>query len=67
MLSAITSNRASPGWAQMHGFRGETADVAAMNNRIQLDLWYINNWNFWLDFRIMARTFIELCRSRNAY
>ena len=55
------------GWAQMHGFRGETADVAAMKNRIQLDLWYINNWNFWLDFRIMGRTFIELLRSTNAY
>ena len=51
------------GWAQMHGFRGETADVTAMKNRIQLDLWYINNWNFWLDFRIMGRTFIELLRS----
>ena len=55
------------GWAQMHGFRGETADVAAMKNRIQLDLWYINNWNFWLDFRIMGRTFIELLRPTNAY
>lgn len=30
------------GWAQIHGFRGET-DVALMSERIQLDLWYINN------------------------
>ena len=55
------------GWAQIQGFRGETADLAAMHKRIQLDLWYINNWSFLLDFRILAKTGIELCRSRNAY
>jgi Undecaprenyl-phosphate glucose phosphotransferase len=55
------------GWAQIQGFRGETADLAAMHKRIQLDLWYINNWSVLLDFRILAKTGIELCRSRNAY
>ena len=55
------------GWAQTHGFRGETVDVAAMKKRIQLDLWYINNWSLWLDFRVLARTCIELSRPRNAY
>ena len=55
------------GWAQTHGFRGETADVKSMERRIQLDLWYINNWSLWLDFRIVARTCIELLRPRNAY
>ena len=38
------------GWAQIHGFRGQTADVGLMKKRIQLDLWYINNWSFWLDY-----------------
>lgn len=55
------------GWAQTHGFRGETPDLNLMKRRIQLDLWYINNWSFWLDFRIVARTAIELLRPRNAY
>jgi undecaprenyl-phosphate galactose phosphotransferase/putative colanic acid biosynthesis UDP-glucose lipid carrier transferase len=55
------------GWAQTHGFRGETADVSSMSKRIQLDLWYINNWSLWLDIRIIARTCIELLRPRNAY
>ena len=55
------------GWAQIHGFRGETADVALMEKRIQLDLWYINNWSLWLDLRIIARTGVEVLRSRNAY
>ena len=42
------------GWAQTHGFCGETVDVAAMKKRIQLDLWYINNWSLWLDFRVFT-------------
>ena len=54
------------GWAQIHGFRGET-DVALMEKRIQLDLWYINNWSLWLDLKIMARTCVEVLRIQNAY
>jgi Undecaprenyl-phosphate glucose phosphotransferase len=55
------------GWAQTHGFRGETADVNLMKKRVQLDLWYINNWSLWLDFRILGRTCIELMKPHNAY
>jgi Undecaprenyl-phosphate glucose phosphotransferase len=55
------------GWAQIHGYRGETAEVSSMKERIQLDLWYINNWSLWLDFRIVARTCVELMHPRNAY
>ena len=55
------------GWAQVNGYRGETADVALMHKRIQCDLWYINNWSLWLDLRIMARTCIVVFRPRNAY
>ncbi len=55
------------GWAQIRGFRGETADVALMEKRIQLDLWYINNWSLWLDLRIIARTCVEVLRRENAY
>jgi Undecaprenyl-phosphate glucose phosphotransferase len=55
------------GWAQIHGYRGATADAAQMDKRIQLDLWYIDNWSLWLDLTIMLRTCIELLRPRNAY
>lgn len=55
------------GWAQTRGSRGETVDIAAMDKRIRLDLWYINNWNFWLDVRILMQTCLELLRPRNAY
>src|SRR6476659_10946068 len=37
------------GWAQIHGLRGETATVDVMEKRVELDLWYINNWSLWLD------------------
>ena len=55
------------GWAQVHGFRGETRELDLMQERINLDLWYINNWNIWLDLWIIIRTCFEVARSRNAY
>jgi lipopolysaccharide/colanic/teichoic acid biosynthesis glycosyltransferase len=27
-----------------------------MARRVEFDLWYINNWSLWLDFKIMLRT-----------
>jgi Undecaprenyl-phosphate glucose phosphotransferase len=44
------------GWAQVHGYRGETPTTELMAKRIELDLWYINNWNLWLDIKILLRT-----------
>ncbi|MDR3414451.1 MAG: exopolysaccharide biosynthesis polyprenyl glycosylphosphotransferase [Formivibrio sp.] len=55
------------GWAQIHGLRGETADVNAMHRRIEHDIWYALNAGLLLDVEILARTVIELFRSRNAY
>lgn len=48
------------GWAQVHGFRGDTDLVA----RVQYDLYYLENWSFWLDLQIMVLTFIH---RKNAY
>jgi Undecaprenyl-phosphate glucose phosphotransferase len=55
------------GWAQVHGYRGETAGVDQMKRRVDLDLWYINNWSLILDLRILCRTCVEVPRQRNAY
>jgi exopolysaccharide biosynthesis polyprenyl glycosylphosphotransferase len=55
------------GWAQVNGFRGETARVSLMKQRIDLDLWYVTNWSFWLDLRILFWTVLEVLRTRNAF
>jgi len=55
------------GWAQVNGYRGETARVEQMEKRVECDLWYIKNWSFWLDLRILILTGFELLRRRNAY
>jgi Undecaprenyl-phosphate glucose phosphotransferase len=55
------------GWAQVNGLRGETSHLEQMEQRVFLDLWYIKNWSFWLDLRIIALTLFELVRGRNAY
>jgi exopolysaccharide biosynthesis polyprenyl glycosylphosphotransferase len=47
------------GWAQVNGLRGEAED---MERRIDLDLWYIENWSYGLDFRIIWRTCFEVLR-----
>ena len=45
------------GWAQVTGYRGETKELWQMKGRIERDLWYIENWSFWLDARIIWMTF----------
>jgi undecaprenyl-phosphate galactose phosphotransferase/putative colanic acid biosynthesis UDP-glucose lipid carrier transferase len=55
------------GWAQIHGCRGETAEVGQMKNRLDHDLWYINKWSLRLDLLILLRTVVEVVRHRNAY
>jgi Undecaprenyl-phosphate glucose phosphotransferase len=55
------------GWAQCNGARGATPSIEHISERVKLDLWYINNWNLWLDIQILIRTFFEVLRKRNAY
>jgi len=51
------------GWAQVNGQRGETRQVEDMERRVELDLWYIDNWSLTLDLRILWRTCFELARA----
>lgn len=55
------------GWAQIRGYRGETAHVEQMKGRVDCDLWYINNWNLTLDLKILLLTCLELGRRDSAY
>ena len=43
------------GWAQVHGFRGDTS----IKKRIEHDIYYIENWNIVLDIYILAKTLIN--------
>jgi putative colanic acid biosynthesis UDP-glucose lipid carrier transferase len=55
------------GWAQVHGLRGETAQVEQMEERIRRDLEYIKNWSPMLDIRIIFMTVVMIFRDKNAY
>jgi len=44
------------GWAQVNGYRGETDTLEKMEKRVEYDLWYIDNWSFGLDLRIIFKT-----------
>jgi Undecaprenyl-phosphate glucose phosphotransferase len=51
------------GWAQVHGWRGSTS----LPERIEHDLYYIQNWSLGLDVRIMIMTLWRGLFNSNAY
>jgi len=55
------------GWAQVNGWRGETAELDKMEQRVQHDLEYIRNWNLLLDLKIIFMTIFGSKNRRNAY
>lgn len=55
------------GWAQCNGARGATPSVEHISERVKFDLWYVNNWSFWLDIQILIKTVFEVLRKTNAY
>lgn len=55
------------GWAQIHGWRGETDTEEKIINRVEYDLYYIENWSVGFDLYILARTLLAVFRSENAY
>jgi polysaccharide biosynthesis protein PslA len=55
------------GWAQIHGWRGETDTEEKLLKRLEHDLYYIENWSLLLDFVILARTTIVFFFQKTAY
>jgi len=51
------------GWAQINGLRGDTS----IAERTKYDLWYIENWSLWLDFKIFLRTAFKILFDKSAY
>ena len=50
------------GWAQVNGHRGEIKDSEAIKMRVLNDLWYLENWNIWLDIRIIFLTIYKVIK-----
>ena len=55
------------GWAQINGWRGEIDSDEKIKGRVASDLYYIENWSLWLDFKILVLTPIRLLNTENAY
>jgi Undecaprenyl-phosphate glucose phosphotransferase len=55
------------GWAQVNGHRGATDTLEKMQRRVEYDLYYIDNWSFWFDLRIMIMTLFSKTSYTNAY
>lgn len=51
------------GWAQVNGYRGDTS----IRMRIDCDLYYIENWTFGLDIKILFLTIFKGFVNKNAY
>lgn len=51
------------GWAQVNGWRGDTS----IEKRVEYDLYYLQNWTFVFDMRIIIMTIFSALIGRNAY
>jgi putative colanic acid biosynthesis UDP-glucose lipid carrier transferase len=56
------------GWAQIKGCRGEIKTTGDVQNRLECDLWYLENWSLWLDTKIILLTVLNMIKGeKNAY
>lgn len=45
------------GWAQVNG-----RNALKWEEKFNLDVWYVDNWSFWLDMKILCMTFIKVLK-----
>jgi lipopolysaccharide/colanic/teichoic acid biosynthesis glycosyltransferase len=50
------------GWALIHG-----RNAIPWRERIELDIWYVENWSLWLDLKILVRSVSTLLSRRGTY
>lgn len=56
------------GWAQVNNLRGEIKEESLLHKRIEHDVWYLENWSLWLDFKIILLTiWVSIKGDKNAY
>ena len=56
------------GWAQVRGYRGQTEELWQMEKRVEYDVWYAENWTFFMDLKIIFRTVWNALKGEdNAY
>jgi lipopolysaccharide/colanic/teichoic acid biosynthesis glycosyltransferase len=55
------------GWAQINGWRGEIDDDNKLKQRVEHDIYYIENWSLALDFYILAATPFKILNQDGAY
>ncbi len=68
--SYFARHRVKPGitgWAQINGWRGETDTEEKIQNRVEHDLYYIENWTVLLDLYIIFITPFRLLSTESAY
>ncbi|MCJ8166395.1 undecaprenyl-phosphate glucose phosphotransferase [Pontibacter sp. E15-1] len=54
------------GLSQIRGFRGDTSEVYQMRGRVKLDIFYLENWSFLLDLKIIFYTVYNIMRGDKA-
>ena len=52
------------GWAAINGLRGGTENLKLMTKRTEYDIWYLENWSFWLDIKIIIITIWQMITFR---
>jgi Undecaprenyl-phosphate glucose phosphotransferase len=55
------------GWAQISGNRGATEHPVQLRKRVELDLFYIENWSLLFDLKILVLTGFKVVCSKNAF
>ncbi|MCV6603602.1 MAG: sugar transferase, partial [Cohaesibacter sp.] len=55
------------GWAQINGWRGEIDDDNKLKQRVEHDIYYIENWSLALDLYILASTPFKIINQDGAY
>jgi putative colanic acid biosynthesis UDP-glucose lipid carrier transferase len=56
------------GWAQVNGYRGETKDTEKMAKRVEYDIYYMENWSWMMDVKIIFMTIISTVKGdQNAF